>query len=808
MVAVLATLAASCTAGRAFRKGELAAGNGDWDTAVVHLTRAVQEDPDKAEYKATLERATYFASRVHYTKGRELEDKDDLQGALAEYRRAIEYDGQNRPAMAKAAETEAKIRERAETQRPPSKIEKMREEARRKTAEPTLNPASRDPLQVRFTNASLRDILNFIGGASGINVSYDQQFVDKPFTVDLSGVTFEQALNQILRANTLFYKVLDERTIIVVPDSPQKRAQYEEQVIRVFYVSHADVTELAQTINTVIRVPQMAVQPTVMANKTANTITIRATTAVADVIERIIRANDKPRAEVIVDLQILEINRSRAKQYGLALSNYSLGLIFSPEVAPPNVSGAVGTPPPFNLNTISQGVSTTDFYLAVPSAVVKFLESDSRTKIIAKPQLRGAEGTKLSLNLGTDYPVLSSVFGSAAAGGIQTVPVSSYNYRPVGIIVEMTPRVTYDGEIIMDLTVESSTLGVNINVGGQQAPSFGSRKVTTRLRLREGESNLLAGLLREEERKSLKGFPGLLRLPVLRQLFSDNDDSVEQTDIVMLLTPHIVRTHELTQEDLNPIFIGTQQNIGLTGPPPLIAPTGERAAEAAPGTPPAAATPPTQPPAAPPAGEPAPKPGLPPGAPVSPVPGLTPPAQPPAQPPAAQPPAQPPVQPPPEVAAPPAVAPPAEEARLPQAPAPPAAQVLVTPPGTEFRVGSGPYTVPVSINGASRVSVLTLTITYNPAILRVRVVQEGTFMRQGGVTATFTESVDATAGRIDIAITRADDAAGASGAGLLAAVLFDPVAAGQSPLGVSGVGTNPEGAPVRLQFSPVTINVR
>ena len=116
--------------------------------------------------------------------------------------------------------------------------------------------------------------------------------------------------------------------------------------------------------------------------------------------------------------------------------------------------------------------------------------------------------------------MLTSVFGSAATGGIATVPVSSYNYRPVGVIVEMTPRVTYDNEIILDLTVESSTLGAPIQVGGQSAPTFGSRKVTTRLRLREGEVDLLAGLLREDERRSLQGFPGLLHLPILKQLFS------------------------------------------------------------------------------------------------------------------------------------------------------------------------------------------------------------------------------------------------------------------------------------------------
>ncbi len=756
IVATCVVLVTSCAAGRAFRRGEVAAAAGDWDAAVAHLTRAVQEAPDKPEYKAALERASYFASRVHSTRARELEEKGDLPAALAEYRRAIEYDGTNRPAIAKAAELEARIRERAEAQRPPSRVEQMREEARRRMAEPILNPASREPLQLRFTNASLRDILNFIGGATGINVTYDQSFQDRAYSVELSGVTLEQALNQIMRANSLFYKVLDERTILVIADNPQNRAKYEEQVIRTFYLSHADATEVSQILNSIVRVTGMPVVPTVFPNKTANTITVRATTGVVDIIERVIRANDKPRAEVIVDVAILEVNRSRAKQYGISLSNYAISTIFSPEVAPPNVAGALTAPPPFNVNTISQGVSTADFYLAVPYAVVKFLESDSRTKVIAKPQLRGAEGTKLSLNLGEDVPVLSTVFGAAAAGGIATVPTSSYNYRSIGIIVEMTPRVTYDGEIILDLTVESSTLGGDLEVGGQKAPRFGTRRVTTRLRLREGESNLLAGLLREDERKSLTGFPGLMRLPILRQLFSSNDETIDQTDIVMLLTPHIVRTHELTQEDLNPIFIGTQQNIGLTGPPPLIAPMPEAAGG---------------------------------GAPPTPTPGL--PAK--AEVPAGAPPTLP--------ATPP-------EPVTPPAPAVEAAQVAVTAPGAEFRVGSGPYTVPISISGASRVSVISVTLTYDPAILRVQSVQEGTFMRQGGVTAAFSHNVDAAAGRVDLAITRVDDATGASGTGLIAAILFEAVAAGRSALTPSGVATAPDGTALPLRFSPATVNVR
>jgi hypothetical protein len=133
---------------------------------------------------------------------------------------------------------------------------------------------------------------------------------------------------------------------------------------------------------------------------------------------------------------------------------------------------------------------------------------------------------------------------------------------------------------------------------------------------------------------------------------------------------------------------------------------------------------------------------------------------------------------------------------------------LITPPGTEFRVAGGPYTVPLSINNASRVSVVTLTVTFNPNVLRVRTVQDGTFMRQGSVATTFTPRIDASAGRVDIAVTRTADQAGASGAGLLAALLFDAVGPGGSLIQVSGVASTPEGGPVTLQFSPVTVTVR
>ena len=807
---VVAVMGAACGASRSYGRGESAARLGNWDEAVEHYRRAVQQEPNRTDYKIALERASINASNVHQDQARILEARGMLDDALREYRRAAEYDPTNRQVAFKVQEIERRLREQLEA-------------ARRASPEPLLNPASREPLNLRFNNTSIRDILNFIGNSAGINVTFDRDFQDRSYTVQLDGVSLEQALNQILSANQLFYKVINERTIHVIPDTPPKRAQYEEQVIRTFFISHADATELAQLINTIIRVPSMAVQPMVAANKTANTITIRSTAAVASIIEKMIEANDNPRAEVVIDVQILEVNRNRAKQYGLELSNYAIGVVFSPEVDPrvgaapptppttPGQTPATPTPtinsPPFNANSISRGISPSDFYLTVPSAVIRFLETDSETKLIAKPQLRGAEGEKLTLNLGDEIPVPATVFTPFAQGGANVNPLTSFNYKPVGVNVEMTPRVTFEGEIILELSVESSTLGSDVNIAGQNLPSFGSRKVRTKLRLRDGESNLLAGLLRERERKDLRGFPGLLRLPVIKQLFSSNDTSIAQTDIVMLLTPRLVRTHELTQQDISPIYIGTQQNLGLGGPPPLIA------------VPPPADEPgPVAPPAQP-AGAPTPAPGqpvlpsgtgpvpvVPPGSTT--VPGTTAAPAPPAGPPPAPttPPGAPAGVPPTPAPAPAQTTPPPGVSGPPSA-APPA-QLLLTPPGTEFRVGGGPYTVPVSITNASRVSTVTITITFNPAALRVRSVQEGSFMRQAGVAASFNQQVDATAGRIDIAVTRTNDTTGASGAGLLAAILFDAVAPGAGNLSATGMAAGPGGTPIPINVPPVTVTVR
>jgi type II secretory pathway component GspD/PulD (secretin) len=763
-LSIALALLTGCAAGRAFRRGEERARVADWDAAVTYYREAVQADPDRPEYRIALERAMLNASRVHFDSARQLETKDQLDAALAEYRRTVEYDPTNRLALDKTIQLERVIRERIEASRPKPPIIQLREQARLAPAAPLLNPASRAPIEYDFKNSPLRDILTFLSNATGINVIYDTSFQDRLVTVRLTG-SIEQALNTLLTSNGLFYTVLDERTIVVAQDTAPNRLKYERQVALTLPVSYADATEVSQMLIAITRTTTGAtIPPVIYPNKTNNSITVRASQPVVDVIRELVLANDKPRAEITLDIEILEVSRARTKELGLNLiQNNAIGVIFSPEKLPPTTTTTEGQP--FNLNTITQGISTADWYLTVPQAIVKFLETDVHTRFLAQTQLRGSEGAQLTLKVGADEPYLSTSFAPLVGGGASINPVSSYTFRTVGISVQATPRLVSDeGDILMDLVLSNDTLGPSRTVGGQPAPSFPTRSVTTKLRLRDGESHLLAGLLQDDERRSMRGFPGVISVPILRDLFSASDDTISQTDIVMLLTPRIIRTHEYTVKDLSPLFVGTNQNFGLTGPPPLIAAPPVETPVPPPGA------------AAPPQGLPTPTVPQPSGQVTAPAPPLTEPQR--------------------DLTAP--------QTTTLTGPT----QVSVTAPQGDVRVGAGPYLVPIYVSNVSRASTLTLTLTYNPAVLRVRAIQEAGFMRQGAANVVFTPNTDAATGRIDLAFVRTGDSVGASGSGLLAAVQFDAVGPGTSQLSISGVVANPTGGPIAVQFVPASVVVR
>lgn len=788
---VVAATVAGCASGRAFRRGQDAARLGDWDTAVAYYRQSLLESPDRLDVRVALERATQSASLEHLSRARRLEEAGEFAAAASEYRRVIDLDAANHLAAAKAAEMDKLLREQIESTRPQPEIDVLREQIRKEQEAASISLTQRLP-RLNFPSATLKEVLDFIALATNLNIVIDpataaSTALNAPVSLSLSDVSVDDALRYLATLYKLYYRVLDPKTILVASDTPAARTQYEEQSIQTFYLSHSKSQEVGNILTQMLRgsgTSTSASQPTIITHDGNNTITVKATPEVMRVAERIVHTNDRPKAEVVIEVSILEVDRSRVKEYGLDLSNYAIGLTMSPEVAPPNTSGTFppSTPPPFNANTISRGISTNDLYLTVPTAMVKFLESDANTRLIAKPNLRGQEGATLTLNLGDEIPIPTTTFGSAAGGGLATIPISQFTYRPVGVNMIIKPDVTYEGEIILELTVESSGQGPNINVAGQALPSFTSRKVVTTLRLRDGESNMLAGLLREDERRTLKGFPGILRLPVLRELFSSNDTRIEQSDIVMLLTPRIVRTQEITADDLRPINVGTSMNMAIGGQGSVFGTQGPINI----GQAPAPAN--TAIPGAPPAGVPGPPvaaaPGVPTGVPVPPTNTV-----------------ERPVQDLPPAPTAPAAPPPADVPAEPVA----AATIVLSSPG--MTVGST-SSVPVSITDASRVTELRLSITYDPRLLRARTAMQGQFMAQGGLELVFAPTIDEAAGRVDLIISRTADATGASGTGLLASIQFDPIREGNGTIEVSGAATSPEGASVPLQFTAAPFTIR
>jgi general secretion pathway protein D len=761
----------ACATGSALHNAQKAADHGDWDSAVAYYREALNSDPSRVDIKVALERAMRTASEGHLKRAKQLEAEDQLSGAAAEYRMAADLDPGNTLALTKAIEIEKKIRDQIEASRPRARIDDLRQQAAQSSQIPHLDP--RVKVTANFSG-SVRDLLTFIAAQTGINVTYDQVIptINSAYAINLQDVSLEDALNQIVTANTLTYKVTGPKTIFVYADNPQNRQKYEDQFVQIFYLSNADPQEIVQIITQILT-------------------TQGGGPAVRQIISEIIQANDKPRAEVMIDVEILEVDRNRAKNLGLDLTNYALGFSFSPEVAPPNTSGTFppATPPPFNLNTISRGVSPADFYMTVPSAQIQLLESDTKTHLLAKPQVRGRENAQISLNLGSDIPVPTTTFLPVAAGGVATTPQVSYTYRSVGVNLQITPRVTYQDEIVLQLMVERSAVGPNVDVAGQSLPSFVTRHAQTELRLRDGESNLLAGLLSQDDTNTLTSFPGIMQIPLLRSLFGNTNSSGQTNDIVMIVTPHIVRSHELTTQDLRPMYVGTGQNFGGGSVPQLISPdappppqpagpgrgTGAGGA-AQPGAPISTPTPtPTSNPAATPTPTPTPAPT---GAGRGDAPSR------------------------------PGIVPlePVTSAPAP-VPASPPAQIVITGPTQPLSVSGVPVTIPLTVTGVSQLSTVSITVAYNPTVVKAVSVSPGTFMSQGGMTPTFTQKTD-TPGRVDIAISRANDPSGASGTGLLAGILFQPVAAGTSQITVTAVALNAAGQPIAVQVVPTSVTVK
>jgi general secretion pathway protein D len=579
-VAIVATLTASCATSAAFQAGRQAEQRRDYDRAVFEYSRALQKNPDDATCRQSLARVRVRGAETHAGLARSLVAAGRLDKALAEYRLALELDPASARLQQEIQEVETKLR----APRPDPTIQELKRRAHeRALGSLTPGPGAREPMSLSFPSTSLREAYQALGRVGGISVVFDPAFQDQTVSLDLRDLSFEQALSALGAAGRTFHRTVDPMVLTVIPDTPTKRREYEQQVVKTLYLSSADLKETIDLLRIVLGARRVAPLPG------ANALTINDAPDRVAAAERIVAMIDKRRAEVIVDVEILEVNRGRLKDYGIEITS------------PPGGVGVVGGifPDPRATNTLDSNPyrSSNLVMSALPGVIYRLLQQDGTTRVLANPQLRTTEGQTAQARFGDQFPVPVTTFAPIAQGGISQQAITSFEYKNVGVNIDITPRVHHEGDVSLSLKLEISALG---QPGYQNLPTFSSRTVTTVLRLGEGETNMLAGLIREEERQTMTGIPGLASIPFLGRLFARNKTEAAETDIVMTLTPHVVRRPELTEEDLRSFAVGGEASAVVFDVPAPIAPaTPSRPQETLrpepirPPTPPASSSPPT-----------------------------------------------------------------------------------------------------------------------------------------------------------------------------------------------------------------------
>ena len=376
---------------------------------------------------------------------------------------------------------------------------------------------------------------------AGLNVVFDPGFRDEIINADLRKMTLADALTSVTASTRTFYRVSAQRTITIIPDTAAKRREYEESVVQTLYLSNADMKEVIDLLRIVVDVRQVTGMTAI------NAVALQDTPEHIAAAARLITAIDKARPEVVIDVELLEVDRTRLREFGLQIA--------SP--GSPGISGSVDVNREgLTLQDLSNLTRADVFVTGVPGIYYRLLKSDNNTRILANPQLRTSEGIAAQAKFGEEVPVPVTVFAPIASGGINQQPITSFNYRNIGVNIDITPRTHHDDEVSLTLRIELSSISGTGSGATAGLPTFASRQITSTIRLKDGQTNMLAGLIRDEERTVLDGVPGLSDLPFVGRLFARNRKESIQTDIILTLTPHIVRTLDITEADLRPFRLG------------------------------------------------------------------------------------------------------------------------------------------------------------------------------------------------------------------------------------------------------------
>jgi len=742
LLAAIATLAiAADSAKKLFEKGQDAYARQNYEAAYEYFRQAYDLKPRDLRYRATFERARFEAGASLVHRGQKLRDEGKFDEAVAAFQKAVQIDPSSFIGQQELKKTLQMINDQKnpppQAAGPPNSLERKVTEA----AGPVeLAPISNIPITVKLTEDA-KVIYQTVGQLAGINVLFDPDYTSRRIKVELNGVTLEEALEITALESKTFWRPVTANTIFVAQDNPSKRKELEQSVLKTFYLQNlSQPTELQDVVNAiravldVQRVQQLLSQ---------NALVVRGTPDQIALAEKLVDDLDKARPEVIVDIAVMQVSKDRSRILGLnpeatpggASVSLQNNLNSTTSTTPTTPGSTASSTPGLNLNSLGN-LNATNFQVTIPSANLQAVMGDSDTKLIQNPQIRALDGQKATLKIGDRIPVATGSFQPGIGGvGINPLVNTQFQYLDVGVNIEITPHVHAGREITLKIVMDVSAKTGETNIGGITQPIIGQRKIEHEIRLKDGEANLLGGIMEDQQTRSLSGIPGLAQIPILKYLFGQTNQDHSENEIVFAIVPHIIRGTDVNEINQRPIEIGTANTIELRH---VSKPAAAPASSAAP-------VPASQGPA----GQPAANLG------VSNSPGNQ-----------------------------------AAVAPAPQAGGGPS--FMFDPANVEANKG-GTFVVNLLISGAQNVYSVPVQMNYDPARLQLVNVSNGGFLSQDGQAVALVHREDETTGTLQITATRPPGAGGVSGQGTVVTMTFQAKTSGQTPLTITRGGARDPG---------------
>jgi general secretion pathway protein D len=755
----LAVFAAGCPKGQTeYAQGRKAETIADYDAALTYYQQALKADPNNANLKIKVNQVRFEASESHIKQGLEARKKGDLQGALAEFQRAGVIDPSSPVAEQELRRTAAMISDKNRAADAAAEVPPDPNEQPLAAMPPEIKPLSRAPINLKMSNDA-KIVFDTVAKLAGLTVIYDPDFPARRITTELNNVTLEQALDIVSLESKAFWKPVTENIIFVIPDQPQKRRDYEEQVVKTFYLANTvqpqDLTEIVTGLRQLLdlkRIHQLNSQ---------NAIIVRDTPDKLLLAEKMIADIDKAKPEVVVQVEVLQARTDRLRDLGV-LPMQSASLTINPNASTTTTTTGgttTGTTTPSPTVTFDQlrHLNGNSYSVTVPSITANAVLTDTYTKIIQNPEIRSIDGQPAKLRVGDKVPVATGSFQAGVgvgATGVNPLVNTQFQYLEVGVNVDITPRVHPNHEVSMKVIIEVSSVTGTSTIGGIQQPIISQRKIEHDIRLKEGEVNVLGGLFEKTDTRTLNGWPGLAKIPFLRYFFSDDKIDHQENEVLIVLTPRIVRIPEWTKGNLRPLYSGSETNVQVRRESDVRTPT----AQPTPGVQPPASAPTSQNP-------------VPPGpmADNSGTPANTP-------------------NPPPEGTQ--------------------AAKIRFEPQGISLKAGQT-STVGIVVDNVNDLYSIPLLLQYNSAVVSIEEVQHGGFLSGGTQEIAIVSRVDKEHGQAIISATRQPNTPGVNGSGTLMGIVVKGLAPGTSNLSIVQVNAkDSQQKPIPLVTSEATVQVQ